>query len=331
MEKGRPAGTTGPLLSSASDGDDPRGGDRGGGPDGGTGPEGRPGREHRPKRSLGQNFLVDASLRHRIVEEARVGPRETVLEIGPGKGALTEGLLAQVEEQGGHLVLVELDDDLAAELEERFRGHPSVTVLHQSILDVSPAAVTPHPEKLKVVGNIPYNLTSPILFHLLRHPRPGEILLMVQKEVADRILSPEGGKGYGALTVGVRAVAEVELVLRLPPGAFRPRPKVDSAVIRVRPLHPSPLTMPEEEALRALSRSLFQWRRKQLGRILRDHPQVRADPGRVAALLDAARVGTMDRPEQISPEGFRAMARVLVAESPVAEEGARGPGGAGDR
>ena len=298
-------GTTGPLLSSGSDG------------------------AYRPKRSLGQNFLVDPSLRRRIVEEARVGPGETVLEIGPGKGALTEGLLAQVEEQGGHLVLVELDDALAADLEERFRGHPSVTVLHQSILDLSPAAVTPEPEKLRVVGNIPYNLTSPILFHLLRHPRPAEILLMVQKEVADRILSPEGGKGYGALTVGVRAVAEVDPVLKLAPGAFRPRPKVDSAVIRVRPLHPSPLTVPEEEALRGLSRSLFQWRRKQLGKILRDHPEVKAGPGQVAALLDAARVSATDRPERISPDGFRAMARLIIAGRSSADEGARGPGGPG--
>jgi len=289
MERGRPAGTTGPPLPSGSD------------------------RGHRPKRSLGQNFLVDPSLRRRIVEEARIGPGETVLEIGPGKGALTEGLLAAVEQHGGHLVLVELDDVLAAELEERFRDHPGVTVLHQSILDVSLATVTSQPERLKVVGNIPYNLTSPILFHLLRHPRPAEILLMVQKEVADRILSPEGGKAYGALSVGVRAVAEVEPVLKLAPGAFRPRPKVDSAVIRVRPLHPSPLTVPEEEALRVLSRSLFQWRRKQLGKILRDHPEVAAGAQEVAALLDAAGMSATDRPEQISPEGFRAMARLVAA------------------
>jgi len=307
MERGRPAGTTGPPLSSGSDG------------------------THRPKRSLGQNFLVDPAIRRRIVEEVRIGPGETVLEIGPGKGALTEGLLAQVEQQGGHLVLVELDDDLAADLEERFHGHPSVTVLHQSILDVSLPAVAQQPEKLRVVGNIPYNLTSPILFHLLKAPRPAEILLMVQKEVADRILSPAGGKAYGALSVGVRAVAEVDPVLKVAPGAFRPRPKVESAVIRVRPLHPSPLTVPEEEALRLLSRSLFQWRRKQLGKILRDHPEVQAGPRHVAALLDAAGVSATDRPERIHPEGFRAMARLIVAGGAIAQEGGRGPEGAGAR
>ncbi len=291
------------------------------------GPDRRAPVSHRPRRSLGQNFLVDPFLRRRIVEEARITEGEVVLEIGPGQGAITDGLAREVGEAGGRLILVELDDDLAAALLHRYADAPHVEVIHASILDIRLDDVAP-PRSLKVVGNIPYNLTSPILFHLLARPRPREVLLMVQKEVADRILEPPGGKGYGALSVGVRAVAEVEPVLRIAPGAFRPRPKVDSAVIRIRPLEPPPLSPGEEDALRHLTRSLFQWRRKQLGRILRDHPDLRLPSPAIEALLQAAGVSATDRPESIPIDGWRSMARM------VAEEGDRSsaqavPGGRG--
>jgi 16S rRNA (adenine1518-N6/adenine1519-N6)-dimethyltransferase len=268
----------------------------------------------RPKRALGQNFLVDPGLRRRIVEAVRVQPGEVVLEIGPGRGALTEGLAAEVEAKGGRLVLVELDDDLAAELAERYAGIPAVTVLHRSILDLPLDEITPDPSALKVVGNIPYNLTSPILFHLLERPRPREALLMVQKEVADRVLAPPGGREYGALSVGVRTVAEVERVLTLGPGAFRPRPKVDSTVLRIRPFRPAPLSEREEWQLRTVTRAVFQWRRKQLGKILRDHPVLGLSEAAVARALAAAGAAATDRPETLSPERFVAMARVIAVE-----------------
>ena len=269
----------------------------------------------RPKRALGQNFLVDPGLRRRIVAAVQLQPGETVLEIGPGRGALTEGLVAEVEAKGGHLLLVELDDALAAELAERYARLPAVTVYHRSILDLPLEEVTTDPSALKVVGNIPYNLTSPILFHLLARPRPREALLMVQKEVADRLLSPPGSREYGALSVGVRTVAEVERVLTLGPGAFRPRPKVDSTVIRIRPLRPLPLTEEEERRLRDLTRSVFQWRRKQLAKILRDHPDLGLGEGGVARALAAAGAAPTARPEELSPERFLAMARAIAAEA----------------
>ncbi len=264
---------------------------------------------HRPKRSLGQNFLVDGNLRRRIVEEAGILPGDTVLEIGPGQGALTE-LLA---EEAHQLILVELDRELAARLRDRFRDRPTVKVVEGDILKLPLEALVEAPEGLRVVGNIPYNITTPILFHLLAPPRPGEILLMVQKEVADRILAEPGTGDFGALTVGVQAVAEVERVLHVPPAAFRPRPKVDSAVIRIRPLRPSPLTPEEETALRTLTRSLFQWRRKQLRKTLGSHPELRLPPDRVAALLEAAGAEPTQRPETVGPAGFVAMARLLLA------------------
>ncbi len=264
-------------------------------------------RRHRARRSLGQNFLVDPNLQRKIVEAAQVEPGETVLEIGPGQGALTRGLAEAAE----RLILVELDRDLAAELRERYRSQPAVEVLEADILSVPLTTLTPDPGRLRVVGNIPYNLTTPILFHLLERPRPREILLMVQREVADRVLATPGGKAYGALSVGVQTVARVERVLHVPPGAFRPRPRVDSTVIRIRPLDPPPLTAPEEAALRRLVRALFQWRRKQLGKILRDHPELALGAEGAKAVLEEVGLDPRGRPESLAPETFLRLSRLL--------------------
>jgi len=263
--------------------------------------------EHRPKRSLGQNFLVDRGIQARIVEAVPVVPGGTVLEIGPGKGALTEGLVGL----GVPLVLVELDETLATGHRERWASHPHVTVLQRDILDVALEDVTADPERVTVVGNIPYNITTPILFHLLVRPRPAEILLMVQKEVADRMLAEPGTGGYGALSVGVRTVARVERVLSVPSGAFRPRPRVDSSVVRITPVRPEPLSPGEEERLRVLTRAVFQWRRKQLGKSLRDHPDLGMSREEADALLGGVGIEPRTRPEELDPDTFVALSRAL--------------------
>src|SRR5690606_38982060 len=131
--------------------------------------------------------------------------------------------------------------------------------------------VTAEIDRLKVVGNIPYNITTPIIFSLLeRRPRPRSILLMVQREVVERMAAPPGGKSYGALAVGVQSVATVERVLSVSRNAFRPVPDVESAVVRIEPFQPPRLTPEEEVALRTLTRHAFGKRRKQFQRILRD-------------------------------------------------------------
>lgn len=265
--------------------------------------------EHRSraKRSLGQNFLVDENLQRKIVNALGAGPADEVLEIGPGRGALTHHLVGRV----GRLIAVELDDELAAALSEAYAGRDDVRIVHADVLDVGLEMLTTSPGALKVVGNIPYNITTPILFHLLERPRPREIVLMVQDDLADRIVAPVGTKEYGALSVGVRSVAQVERLFKVGRGAFRPVPGVDSCVIRIRPTVPEPLTAAEEGRLRHLVRAAFQWRRKQLRKILRDHPDLALPEGAVEAT--AARLGfdPEDRPERLTPDQFVRLAAAL--------------------
>lgn len=262
---------------------------------------------HRPKKSLGQNFLVDGNLQRKIVEALNPEPMDHILEIGPGRGALTRHLAGRVE----RLILVELDRELASALSEEFDRAVGVRVIQGDILQVGLEEVSPRVEHLKVVGNIPYNITTPILFHLLGRPRPMEILLMVQREVADRILANPGSPEFGALSVGVRSVAEVERILRVPASAFRPIPAVDSQVIRIRPIRPEPLSPKEESALRTLTRSAFQWRRKQFQTILRGHPDLGRTHEQVAHLEAETGLDLRQRPETLTPEEFIRLSRAL--------------------
>ena len=266
-----------------------------------------PERPHRPKRSLGQNFLVDGNLQRKIVDALSPEPGDEILEIGPGKGALTRHLIGRSRS----LFLVELDDDLAADWSRETEGVPGVRVLHRDILQVALEDVTDSVGDLKVVGNIPYNITTPILFHLLERPRPREILLMVQKEVADRILASPGTSAFGALSVGVRSVAEVERILKVPASAFRPVPAVDSTVIRVTPFLPYPLTAEEESELRMLTRAAFQRRRKQFQSILRTHPDLGLQKEDVRRLQATTGYDLSRRPETFSPEDFIHLSRAL--------------------
>ncbi len=269
---------------------------------------GGPGRL-RPKRSLGQNFLVDANVQRKIVDALHVRTGDEVLEIGPGTGALTRHLCGAPR----RLVLVELDDHLAEALALEYGGRPDVEVLHANILDVNLGSVTARVADLKIIGNIPYNLTTPILFKLLERPRPLEMVLMVQREVGERMLAAPGSGTYGALTVGIRTVADVELILKVPRGAFRPLPRVDSSVVRIRPHVPERLTEVEEQELRKLTRAAFSWRRKQMQTTLRKHASYGLSEGDVRRLESRTGLPLWRRPEAFSPEEFVTMSRLLPA------------------
>lgn len=266
-----------------------------------------PPESRRPRRSLGQNFLIDPNLQRKIVEAVGAEADDVVLEIGPGRGALTHHLVGVPR----RLILVELDDDLAAHWRRTFGDRDDVTVVHRDILAVSLAEVTDDPSSLKVVGNIPYNITTPILFHLLERPRPARIVLMVQKEVGERIVAAPGSRDYGALAVGVQSVAEVRRLFAVGRRAFRPVPRVDSVVVEITPHAPPHLSADDEADLRTLTRALFQWRRKQLGKTLRDHPALALPPPRIATVSADLGIDLARRPETFTPAEMLALTRAI--------------------
>ena len=266
-------------------------------------------RSGRPKRSLGQNFLVDPNLQRKVVGAVGAGEDEPVLEIGPGRGALTGHLAAR----GVTLTAVELDDVLAEALALRYEDDPRVTVVHGDILSLDLPALTADWARTVVVGNIPYNITTPIVFRLLRLPCPADIVLTVQAEVAARMLAAPGSRTYGALSVGVGVHAEASRICKVPRTAFRPVPRVDSAVVRLTPRSPPRLGAEEADRVRVLTRAAFSWRRKQLGTILSRHPDVRMPRPAVTDLLGEQGLSPTLRPEQLSPEDFVRLSAALSA------------------
>jgi 16S rRNA (adenine1518-N6/adenine1519-N6)-dimethyltransferase len=263
----------------------------------------------RPKRSLGQNFLIDKNLQKKIVAALGAGPDDEVVEIGPGTGALTAHLAGTVR----RLTLVELDDSLFQRLRETHAGSANVRVVHADVLDVPLSELAADPERALVVGNIPYNITTPIVFHLLERPRPASIVLLVQKEVAERLVAPPGTSAYGALAVGVRTVATVERLFDVGRGAFRPVPNVDSALVRIVPARPPSLSLDDEANLRVLTRAAFQWRRKQMQKILRDHPDLQLTREEVEDLERESGFEMSRRPETFSPDDFVKLSHAVVA------------------
>jgi len=268
--------------------------------------------KHRPRKSLGQNFLTDPNTQRRIVDAIELREGDTLLEIGPGRGALTRHLVERAE----RLVAVELDDRLADELEARWGHRDNVRIVRGDFLDYDLSDACDDPERLVVVGNIPYNITTPILFKLLERPRPRDLLLMVQKEVADRIVAEPGGSDFGALAVGVQVVARPQVEFGVPRGAFKPVPRVDSSVVRVTPIRPEPLSRDEEIAVRRVTRAAFQWRRKQLQKILRSHPSLALSPEALERVEADTGWDLRRRPETLTPGDFVRLAGLVREPEP---------------
>jgi 16S rRNA (adenine1518-N6/adenine1519-N6)-dimethyltransferase len=263
---------------------------------------------HRAKKSLSQHFLVDPNLQRKVVEALEPAPGDHVLEIGPGTGSLTRHLVGRVD----RLILVELDDALAGRLAEEYAGREDVSVVHADALDVRLEEVSGG-RALKVVGNIPYAITTPLIFHLLEaRPRPRMIVLTVQREVADRLTARPGTKEYGALTVGVQAVARVEPLFGLSRGAFRPRPEVESRAVRIVPLEPPPLAPGEEESLRRLTRVAFSRRRKQMQKVLRQAPEYRLSVEEADALFRRLALDPSVRPDALPVADYIRLAAALA-------------------
>ncbi|HEX6048179.1 MAG TPA: 16S rRNA (adenine(1518)-N(6)/adenine(1519)-N(6))-dimethyltransferase RsmA [Gemmatimonadaceae bacterium] len=265
----------------------------------------------RPRKRLGQHFLVDRRVLERITDALAPTNADTVVEIGPGRGALTDLLAARA----GRVVAIELDRDLVPYLRDRYAQAGNVHVIERDVLDLTLADAAGTPDFL-LAGNVPYYITTPILFHALETPRPRRAVFLVQREVAERVAAQPGSKTYGALSVNVQAVATAELVARVPAGAFRPPPSVESAVLRVIP-RADPVVPPSlEEPYRRLVQEAFGLRRKQLRRVVRTVARVDAD--RADAILARAGLEGELRPESLSPEDF---ARLLAAIAGVSDRG----------
>ena len=248
------------------------------------------------RKSLGQHFLTDRRILGRIADALHLTGSETVLEIGPGRGALTD-ILA---DRAGRLVAVEYDRALAAILRERYARRSNVLIAEADVLEVSLSELAAGPYVL--VGNVPYYITTPILFHALVPPRADRAVYLVQKEVADRLCAEPSTKEYGALTVNVGAVARAETLFKVPAGAFNPPPQVDSAVVRITPLATPLVTPDEERPFRLLVQGAFGMRRKQLRRVLRSLYSVDAEAAEAA--LSATSIDPAARPETLSATQF---------------------------
>lgn len=251
------------------------------------------------KKRLGQHFLHDPGILRRIAEALEITPDDAVLEIGPGPGGLTAELLKRTT----RLTAIEKDRDLIPVLREKF---PALVLAEGDALDLDWHALA-GPGPLGIIGNIPYNITTPLLEQALLPPRPRCIVFLVQKEVAERVAAPPGGAEYGALSVGVQAVARVERLFAVPAGAFRPPPRVDSAVIRLWPLAEPLIPDAEVQSFRRFVVGLFGFRRKQLLRGLRE--LTGAPAATASAWLASAVVPETARPQELDPPTFARLFR----------------------
>jgi 16S rRNA (adenine1518-N6/adenine1519-N6)-dimethyltransferase len=258
-----------------------------------------------PRKRLGQHFLTDPSILGRIVDALAPTADETVIEIGPGRGALTDVLL----QRAGRVIAIEVDRDLAPRLRERYAGNARLTVVEADVLQTDFGALANGP--YLVAGNVPYNITTPIMFHALKPPRPARAVYLVQREVAERIIAEPASENYGALSVNVQSVAHAELVFRVPAGAFQPPPKVESAVLRITPRDEMVIAPDEEARYRTFVQAAFGLRRKQLRRVVRTVFSLNAEAADV--LVNAAGLDPEARPEVLTPEEFARLLRATTA------------------
>jgi len=259
----------------------------------------------RPRKSLGQHFLSDVGILRRIVDALAPEPGETVLEIGPGEGNLTVMLAPRVRAVIG----IEADRGLAEACRVRIAecGLRGVEIVDGDALRVDwPALINPQSAisipQWKLIGNIPYNITTPLIEKALTPPLPTRIVFLVQLEVAQRAAAPPGSKTYGGLSVGVQAACVVERLFTVKAGAFRPPPRVDSAVLRLTP-RPQPLVRPDETAaFRRFVTACFSQRRKQLRNAVA--AAAKWTPAQAVDALTSLGIDPTARPETLSPEAF---------------------------
>ena len=264
----------------------------------------------RPRKRFGQHFLIDGNLMRRLVESAEIEAGDVILEVGPGTGGLTD-LLVDVAR---HVICVEIDRDLFALLSERFLDQSNIELICSDVLDgkhhlnphVAEAIQKPGRSPLKLVANLPYDIATPLLMNLvLDYPAVNRFCFTVQAEVGERIAAPAGSKVYGPLSIVAQNLCIVEHVARLGPGAFWPRPKVDSVMLRLDRRAAPPIPSEHAKRFAAFVHGVFEHRRKTLRAALA-YVVAENDRDRICAVVNSKL-----RPEQIEPSQWAGLYRTI--------------------
>ncbi len=264
----------------------------------------------RPRKRLGQCFLSDPNVTRKIVEAADLQRDDWVVEIGAGLGLMT----AQIARRAGRVIAIEIDRGLVRILREELRTYPHVEIVHADVLkfDFLTIGEPLGRTKIKIVGNVPYNISSPILLRLLEaRSRISTMVLMFQREVAERLVAGPGSKLYGILSVLTRLYTDPKIALKVSPRCFHPAPRVESAVVRM-VVREKPVGEIEDDAfLRAVVRSAFSKRRKTLLNNLKGSSLVGIRGEDLPAVLEALGIDPACRAETLTPEDFARLSKAL--------------------
>jgi 16S rRNA (adenine1518-N6/adenine1519-N6)-dimethyltransferase len=276
------------------------------------------GEEHariRPKKALGQNFLTDGNILGQIARLVERGPDSLILEVGPGKGALTR-LLA---DEGARVVAIEFDRQLVPLLRKEFSGNDAIEIVEADILAVDLPALLLQRDAgtWQVAANLPYNISTPVLFRFLEARRLfSRLVLMFQKEVGERLVAPPGTREYGVLSVLFRLHFEIKRAITVKPGSFRPVPKVDSVVLTFDPLPEARVDVGDEEFFRLVVKAAFGQRRKTLWNCLKLLDLGRPE-GELIQALALCGIDPQRRGETLSLDEFALLARTLHPHRPT--------------
>ena len=267
------------------------------------------------QKKFGQNFLIDAHVLNKILAAAEITKEDFVLEIGPGIGTMTQYLA----EAAGHVCAVEIDKMLIPILKETLAEYDNVEILNEDVLKIDIAALVEEKNAgrpIKVVANLPYYITTPIIMGLLEKHVPVEsITVMVQKEVAQRMQAGPGSKDYGALSLAVQYYCEPYIAANVPPNCFMPRPKVGSAVIRLKTFSEPPVKTKDEALMFRLIRASFNQRRKTLVNGLNNSPELDFSKEQITEALEKLGVSSSVRGEALTLQQFAKLADFLSTQS----------------
>ncbi|WP_302373270.1 16S rRNA (adenine(1518)-N(6)/adenine(1519)-N(6))-dimethyltransferase RsmA [Enterococcus asini] len=267
------------------------------------------------KKSLGQNFLTEPNILRKIVETAGIDENTNVIEVGPGIGALTE----QLARNAAQVLAFEIDDRLLPVLQDTLAPYPNVTVIHQDVLEADLVKTTGEvftkDLPIKVVANLPYYITTPIMMHFLESDLPvAEMVVMMQREVADRISAAPGTKAYGSLTIAVQYYMEAKLAFIVPKTVFVPQPNVDSAILKLTRRPTPAVAVTDEQAFFRLTKAAFQLRRKTLwNNLLHAYGKDDATKAWLTTSLEEADIDPKRRGETLSLAEFAALSNALEA------------------